>query len=302
MPCCSRYKVFPSLQNGRSLLTGKIQKQHQRLLPAQPANSPANDRRVVAAYFFRHHGKMKTSYFQRRITMSLMIIWKTVVLYLVVIVSMRLMGKRQIGELQPFEFAVALMISELAAFPLSESDSNIWEGIVPIIILVATQFLVSLLSIKSVKARELICGRPRVMIMNGALQEQNLRKELYTVNDLLEQLRIAGIQNISDVEHGILETNGQLSLVLKSQKRPLVPSDLGIETKYEGISVDLIIDGKIHTENLKLVKLDMEWLQKKLREGSWSDPKDIFYASLDTQGNLFLQPKLKATKNRKLQK
>lgn len=231
--------------------------------------------------------------------MSLTIIWKTVILYLVVIVSMRLMGKRQIGELQPFEFAVALMISELAAFPLSESDSSIWDGIVPIVILVVTQFLVSVTAIKSVKARELICGIPRIMIMNGSLQEQNLRKELYTINDLLEQLRIAGVQNISDVEHGILETNGQLSLVLKSQKRTLVPADLGIETKYEGISVDLIIDGKINHKGLKLVKLDAAWLEKQLQDLGWSDPEDIFYASLDTQGNFYFQPKLKAAQNRK---
>lgn len=232
--------------------------------------------------------------------MSFAIVWKTVVLYFIVVVSMRLMGKRQIGELQPFEFAVALMISELAVFPLSESGRGIWEGIVPIMILVATQFLVSVLAIKSVKAREWICGRPRIVIMNGCLQEQNLRKELYTINDLLEQLRIAGIQNISDVEHGILETNGQLSLVLKSQKRAVIPADLGIETKYEGISVDLIIDGKIIDKNLKLIKLDTVWLKKQLSDQGWPDPGDIFYASLDTQGSLYFQPKLKAAKNRRL--
>ena len=228
------------------------------------------------------------------------IVWKTIVLYLVVIVAMRLMGKRQIGELQPFEFAVALMISELAAFPLTESNKGIWDGIIPISILVITQFMVSLLAVKSVKARGWICGRPRIVIMNGNLQEKNLRKELYTINYLLEQLRIAGIQNISDVEHGILETNGQLSLVVKSQKRPLTPADLGIETKYEGLSVDLIVDGRIHEKNLKLVKLDIPWLEKQLQEKGWPNPDDIFYASLDTQGNFYFQPKLKATKKTKL--
>ena len=228
------------------------------------------------------------------------IVWKTVVLYLVVIVAMRLMGKRQIGELQPFEFAVALMISALAAFPLTVSNKGIWDGIAPISILVITQFMVSLLAVKSVRARGWICGRPRIVIMNGNLQEKNLRKELYTINDLLEQLRIAGIQNISDVEHGILETNGQLSLVVKSQKRPLTPEDLGIDTKYEGLSVDLIVDGRIHEKNLNLVKLDIPWLKKQLREKGWPNPDDIFYASLDTQGNFYFQPKLKAAKKTEL--
>lgn len=228
------------------------------------------------------------------------IIWKTIVLYLIVVASMRFMGKRQIGELQPFEFAVAIMISELAAFPLTSDEKIVMDGIIPIAILVVCQFLISFLSLKSIKAREIICGRPRIVIMNGYLQERNLTRELYTINDLLEQLRIADIQNVSDVEHGILETNGQLSLVLKSQKRPLTPSDLGIETKYEGLSLDLIIDGVVHHENLKLAKLDMDWLLKQLQDRGWSRPKDIFYASLDTQGNFFFQPKLKAARNRQV--
>lgn len=232
--------------------------------------------------------------------MLFMMILKTIVLYLVVIVAMRIMGKRQIGELQPFEFAVALMISELAAFPLTDNEKGIWDGIIPIVILVTTQYLISILAIKSVRARELICGRPRIVIMNGCLQEQNLRKELYTINDLLEQLRIAQIQNVSDVEHGVLETNGQLSLVLKSQKRPLTPSDLGVETRYEGLSLDLIIDGKIIHKNLKHAKLDVPWLESQLREKGWANPKDIFYASLDTEGNFYCQPKLNASRNRRV--
>lgn len=231
--------------------------------------------------------------------MTFTIIYKTVVLYLVVIIAMRLMGKRQIGELQPYEFAVALMISELAAFPLTDNEKTIWDGVIPIAILVVTQYAISVLAIKSVRGRELICGRPRIVIMNGQLQEQNLRKELYTINDLLEQLRIAQVQNVSDVEHGVLETNGQLSLVLKSQKRPLTPSDLGVETKYEGLSLDLIIDGRIIHKNLQHAKLDVQWLESQLRERGWSDPKDIFYASLDTEGNFYFQPKLEAAKRRK---
>lgn len=226
------------------------------------------------------------------------IIWKTAIMYLVVVASMRLMGKRMIGELQPFEFAIAVMISELAAFPLSGNDGDIWNGIIAIGILVVCQFLLSVLSVKSIIARTLICGRPRIVIKNGKLLEHNMKKELYTINDLLEQLRILNIQNISDVEYGILETNGQLSVVLKSQKRAVTPEDLGIETKYEGISLDLIIDGEVIEHNLKLAKLDRNWLVNKLKEDGWDNPKDIFYAFLDSQGNFCFQPKQKASKNR----
>jgi len=226
------------------------------------------------------------------------IIWKTAVMYLVVVVSMRLMGKRMIGELQPFELAIAIMISELATFPLSEKDGNLWYGIISIGILVLCQFLLSLLSVKSMIARTVICGRPRVVIKNGKLIEKNMKKELYTINDLLEQLRILNIQNISDVEYGILETNGQLSVVLKSQKRPVTPEDLGIETKYEGLSLDLIVDGVVISHNLKLAKLDMDWLLARLKENGWNSPGDIFYAYIDSEGKFYFQPKLKASKNR----
>ncbi|NLY18263.1 MAG: DUF421 domain-containing protein [Clostridiaceae bacterium] len=223
---------------------------------------------------------------------------KTIIMYTIVVVAMRLMGKRQIGQLQPFEFAVTIMISELAVFPMTEKEVSLVDGIIPIIVLVACQFLISIVSVKSIKAREIICGRPKILISNGALQENNLRKELYTINDLLEQLRISNVQNVNDVEHAVLETNGQLSLVLKSQKRPVTPSDLGIETEYEGLILDIIVDGVIHYENLKLAKVDESWLYNKLEEKGWPNPEDIFYASLDTQGNFYFQPKLKAAKNR----
>lgn len=226
------------------------------------------------------------------------IIWKTALMYLIVVVSMRLMGKRMIGEMQPFELAIAVMISELAAFPLTEDDKKLWHGIIAIGILVVCQILLSVLSVKSITVRTVICGRPRIVIKNGKLIESNLKKELYTINDLLEQLRILNVQNISDVEYGVLETNGQLSVVLKSQKRTVTPEDLGIETKYEGLSLDLIIDGVVITHNLKLARLDMEWLMNKLKENGWENPRDIFYAYIDAAGNFYFQPKLKAAKNR----
>jgi len=226
------------------------------------------------------------------------IVWKTALMYLVVVIAMRLMGKRMIGELQPFELAIAIMISELAAFPLAEEDRNVWHGIISIGILIVCQILLSILSVKSIAARTLICGRPRIVVKNGKLLEHNLKKELYTINDLLEQLRILNVQNIADVEYAVLETNGQLSVVLKSQKRPLTPADMGIETKYEGLSLDLIIDGVVINHNLKLARLDVNWLLGKLKENGWDNPKDIFYAYLDPEGNFRFQPKLSASKNK----
>lgn len=221
----------------------------------------------------------------------LSLVWRTFLLYLVVIISMRVMGKRQIGQLQPFEFAVAVMISELAAIPLTEDDRKIHHALVPIAVLVLCQLIISLVSLKGVHVRDYICGKPKILIRNGKLMEKNMKREMYTINDLLEQLRFKDIQNISDVEYAVLETNGQLSVILKSQKRPVTPADLNIETKYEGFTVDLIIDGRLINKVLKKMNIKKEWLDGKLGEQGINDYKSVFYAALDTSGNLYVQKK-----------
>ena len=219
------------------------------------------------------------------------LLWKTFLLYLVVVISMRLMGKRQIGQLQPFEFAVAVMISELAALPLTGDDRKVHHALIPIAVLVACQLFISFISIRGVRIRGYICGNPAILIRNGRMLEKNMRKEMCTINELLEQLRFHSIQNISDVEYAVMETNGQLSVVLKSQKRPVTPEDLKIDTKYEGYTIDLIIDGRLMSGTLKRMNIDRQWLDQQLREKGISDYKMVFYASVDTAGNLFVQKK-----------
>lgn len=219
------------------------------------------------------------------------LVWKTLLLYLVVILSMRLMGKRQIGQLQPFEFAVAVMISEIAALPLTEDDRKIHHALIPITVLVACQLLISLISMKGVKIRAYICGKPSILIRNGRILEKNMRKELCTINDLLEQLRFNNIQNVSDVEYAVMETNGQLSVVLKSQKRPVTPEDLNLRTKYEGYTTDLIIDGRLMDESIRKLNIDKQWLDQQLRERGITDYKMVFYAALDSLGGFYIQKK-----------
>ena len=162
----------------------------------------------------------------------LLLVLRTFFLYFVVVITMRLMGKRQIGQLQPFEFAIAVMISELAALPLTEDDKKLHHSLIPILVLVACQLLLSFLSIKGVRIRELVCGKPTLLIRNGKMLEKNMRKEMYTINDLLEQLRFYSIQSVNDVEYGILETNGQLSVLVKSEKRPVTPDILSLIPSY----------------------------------------------------------------------
>lgn len=221
----------------------------------------------------------------------LVVFVRSLILFLIVVIVMRIMGKRQIGQLQPFELAVAIMISELAAVPIQNTSIPLINGIIPIITLLIAQLLLSLISLKSIKGREIICGKPNILIANGKINQDNLKKEMYTLNDLLEQLRIKGTCNISDVEFAILETNGQLSIIQKSQKRPLTNEDIQLPTNYEGVPVDLVIDGKILYNNLNKINLDENWLRSELMKFNISDIKELFFVSIDTSGKLYYQRK-----------
>jgi len=201
------------------------------------------------------------------------------------------MGKRQIGQLQPFELAIAIMISELAAVPMQDTGIPLVNGIIPIITLLFAQLLISLISLKSVKARAIICGRPRILIEKGKIIESSLIKELYTINDLLEQLRIDNVPNIADVEYAILETNGQLSVIPKAKKRPITPSDMQISINNDGLPLDIIIDGKIIESNMQEAKVNYQWLMNELKILGIDNLKDVLLASIDVNKKLFCQAK-----------
>ncbi|HHY23790.1 MAG TPA: DUF421 domain-containing protein [Clostridiaceae bacterium] len=222
----------------------------------------------------------------------LIVFVRALILYSLVVIVMRIMGKRQIGQLQPFELVVAIMISELAAVPMQDTAIPLINGIIPILTLLIAQMLLSFISMLSVRARGVICGKPSILIENGKINEGNLRKEMYTLNDLLEQLRNSNIHNITDVEFAILETNGQLSVIPKSQKRPVNAEDLNIPTKYEGLPLDLIIDGRIMIKNLEKADLDVHWLKNELNNLGISNLNKVLFASLDTNGDLYYQEKL----------
>lgn len=223
----------------------------------------------------------------------LLIIARTLILFLAVLIVMRIMGKREIGQLQPFELVVALMIADLAAIPMQDTGLPLLGGIIPIVVLMLAQVTLAYITMLNGKGRTLVCGRPSVLVENGRLVEEELRKQRYNINDLLVQLRDKEYYNLGDVEFAILETNGQLSVIPKSQKRPLQPSDLSIDTSYEGVPMTLIMDGQVLTDNLKKVQLDEAWLRAELKKFGIKRPKDVFFASLDTSGKLYYQLKSK---------
>jgi uncharacterized membrane protein YcaP (DUF421 family) len=216
---------------------------------------------------------------------------RTLILYLLVVLIIRIMGKHQIGQLQPFELVITIMISELAAIPMQDTEIPLLNGIIPILTLLFIQISLSLLSLKSPLVRKIICGGPSILIENGKINEFELVRLRYSLSDLLEQLRLKSIPNIADIEYAILETSGKLSVIPKSQKRPVVPADLSLETTYEGIPVLLIVDGKLQGENMKKFNLSEAWLLTELKKFNLRSWNEVFLASLDSSGNVFLQPK-----------
>jgi len=226
--------------------------------------------------------------------MNLVII-RTLILYTTTVLLLRIMGKREIGQLQPYELVVIIMISELAAIPMQNTGIPILNGIIPILILVAAEITLSYISLKSEKARGIICGKPSVLIENSKIVESELKRLRFNVNDLLEQLRLKNVADIADVEFAILETNGQLSVILKSQKRPVQPQDLNISPEYEGLPITLVIDGQIIKQNLTQANIGMEWLKTDLLK-SGIQIKQILFATLDSHGKLYYQIKSPAEK------
>ena len=217
---------------------------------------------------------------------------RALILYIVVLIVMRLMGKREIGQLQPFELAIAIMIADLAAVPMSELGIPITNGIIPILALLVIYMIISALNMKSINFRKIISGQPSILIYRGKIDEKKLRKERITINELQERLRGEDVFNLSDVEYAILETNGEVTVIQKPEKRNLMPQDLNINPEYEGIPYDLVVDGKIMKENLKAIGRDNVWLEKRLKKFD-AKPSNTLIATIDGKGDFFCQKKEK---------
>lgn len=228
---------------------------------------------------------------ERGIFMVITIFIRTLILYVLVVLVMRLMGKRQMGELQPFELVITIMISELAAVPMQNTGVPLINGIIPILTLLFLQTLITFVSLKSDFVKRLVCGSPTILIAKGRILEDALRKTQYSLNDLMEQLRIKGFFNIHDIEYAILETDGDISVIPKSQKRYVTPADLGIPTKYEGIPISVIVDGKIKVESLKYANLTLEQVLTEIKKRGVDNIRDVFFACIDPEGNWFVQKK-----------
>lgn len=212
------------------------------------------------------------------------------IIYLVVLIVMRLMGKREISQMQPFELVIAIMIADLASVPMADTGIPIFNGIIPILALLLFQLIISLINLKSITLRKIICGKPRMLIYRGKIDEEALKKEKITINELQERLRQNNIFSIGDVEYAILETSGQISVIQKPEKRTTIPEDFNILPDYEGIPYDLIIDGKVMHENIQAIGRDERWLKREVEKFKIK-PEEALIVTYDGKGQIFCQKK-----------
>ncbi len=221
--------------------------------------------------------------------------FRSIILYIIVLIVMRLMGKREIGQLQPFELAISIMIADLASIPMTEIGIPIFNGIIPILGLLVMHLIISVINLKSLKAREIICGKPSILIYRGKIDEKVLKKERFTINELEERLRGNNVVNLGDIEYAILETSGQVTVIQKPEKRNTIPEDFNITPEYEGIPYDLVVDGKVMNKNLKLIGKNYNWLKKQV-EKFGIKPEEALVVTIDGKGQIFCQEREKGAK------
>ena len=214
------------------------------------------------------------------------VLFRTSLLYSVLLGAVRLLGKRQLGEMEPSEFVVSMLLANLATIPMEEPNAPIFRGILPIVLIFGAERLISYLSLRSVRVRRFFCGKPVILIENGEISAKNLRRTRVNLDELTMHLREQGIFDLSTVKSAILETNGQLSTLLHSKDSPPTAKDLGIKVKESQLPVTLITDGKIMKENLPLVHKSEDWILRYLKSRSCR-PEEVLLMTLDPQGKIY---------------
>ncbi len=201
------------------------------------------------------------------------------------------MGKRQIGEMQPFELAITLIIADLATIPMAETALPLIQGIIPLITLVCIHYLICLLSRKSVTFRRLFSGKPVILLDPDGINYENLQKVNMNFNDLLEGLHTAGYFNLEELLYVILQTNGTLTVVNRAPFSPLTANDLQIPKDNATLPMIIISKGKIMNENLKLAKLDEKFLTENINKVGIKTIKDVLILTLNNDGKIYVQPR-----------
>ena len=201
------------------------------------------------------------------------------------------MGKHQVGELEPSELVLAMLLSDLASVPMQDFGIPLLNGVIPIITLLCMTMILSVLTVRSLKMRALICGRPSIIVERGKLKQVEMQKNRFTVDELMEELRQQGVTDLSTVEYAILETSGRLSVLLYPAHQTAEAGQLYTPEADGGLPIPVINDGRLIRENLKTRGVDEIWLKRQLKERGFSKYEDVFLMTLDQDLKVYFTPK-----------
>lgn len=215
---------------------------------------------------------------------------RTIILYLLIIAGIRLMGKRQVGELEPSELVLDLIIADLAAVPMQDFGIPLLAGIIPILTLLCVTMILSVLTMKSIKFRAIICGRPSIVIENGRINLREMRRNRFTVDELNEELRMLGVTDFSTVKYAILETNGRLSVIPFANQKPVTAEQMNVFPEDVGLPAVIINDGRLLEHNLKVRGLNEGWLTKQLESHNVHRVQDVYLLSVDEKNRIYFVP------------
>lgn len=219
---------------------------------------------------------------------------RSFLLYLILIAVIRMMGKRQLGQMEASEFVVTMLVADLAAVPMQDLGIPLLSGLIPILVVLLMELILSALSYHSITIRKLFCGKPVILMENGKILQENLKKTRLTPDELTELLREKGTTDLSSVKYAILEANGQLSALLYPEYQPATPQDLAIQTQPLYLPITIISGGKLLTENLKISGRDEKWLEKQLKIHSCT-VRDVYLLTVEASGKIYLSLRTEAT-------
>ena len=215
---------------------------------------------------------------------------RSMILYLLLIVTIRLLGKRQLGDMEPTEFVVTLLIADLASVPMQDPGIPLLSGIVPILTILVLEIILSTLSFYFISFRKLLCGMPIILIQNGKIIPNNLKRTRITPDELTEHLREKEIVDLSTVKYAILETNGQISALVDSQSQPLTPKDMNMQTDDNDLPITIISGGKLLEHNLNISGHNRKWVDKILSQHHTTQ-KDVFLLTVTRANKIYLSLK-----------
>lgn len=208
---------------------------------------------------------------------------RTLVLYLILIFTVRLMGKRQIAEMEPAEFVVTMLLANLAAVPMQDNAIPLMSGLVPILTVLAVELILAVLSMKYIPMRKLLCGKPSILISNGVIDQNALRQGRISFDELTEKLREKEIFDLATVQHAIMETDGELTIMRYPEYQPASAKAAGIQVKNTHLPYTIISDGKLLRDNLRLSGFDKRWLEKELHNLGCT-VRELFLLTVDATG------------------